>query len=264
NLLKLFCNIKSRIYKRKSDAEIIEGKYEVCFPSYAMISSETGISDNNIKRYLDILVGLDLIRYKKSGTIVNKENGKAKDGANTYALFNENSEEEIKSSINLYKSKERAKGNVFKNSKISNNVKKLGGKKGAIKKKINSGKATIEDHKELEEIERKLAELRKPKEDKKIKEVKVVEEVNVFDILMEEDLKSFNNEMQDIVDKRLQMNLDIANSLEQAVKVSAKIAMDKCIKNDFDLDEVLNDDSDNEIDNDFLLGLISNDDELEV
>ncbi|MGL4874030.1 MAG: hypothetical protein ACRC30_05195, partial [Clostridium sp.] len=119
-------------------------------------------------------------------------------------------------------------------------------------------------HKELEEIERKLAELRKPKEDKKIKEVKVVEEVNVFDILMEEDLKSFNNEMQDIVDKRLQMNLDIANSLEQAVKVSAKIAMDKCIKNDFDLDEVLNDDSDNEIDNDFLLGLISNDDELEV
>lgn len=111
NLLKIFCLIKSKIYTRKKGESIHDGLYEVAFPSYLEIKNMTGISESNIKKYLDELVDLKLIQYSNSGNM--KKNKAIKESRNTYVIYKPGWEEELNGSIRLYKEKKKKEGWSF-------------------------------------------------------------------------------------------------------------------------------------------------------
>lgn len=114
NLLKLFCVLKARMYRRSATEDINDGLYETCFPSYKKLSEDTKISESTIKKYLDTLVNLNLIRYDNLGTIYNPITGETKECSNTYAIYKQGWEEEINGSIRLYKKKLKEQGLIIK------------------------------------------------------------------------------------------------------------------------------------------------------
>ncbi|HII4500013.1 TPA: helix-turn-helix domain-containing protein [Clostridium perfringens] len=114
NLLKLFCVLKARMYRRSSTESINDGYYETCFPSYRKLSEDTKISESTIKTYLDILVDLNLIRYDNLGTIINPITGETKECNNTYAIYKSGWEDELEGSMRLYKQKLKEQGLIIK------------------------------------------------------------------------------------------------------------------------------------------------------
>lgn len=159
NLLKVFCDIKTRMYKK---GFLMDKKYEVSFPSYIKICKETGITAyKSIHTYIKILVKLNLIRYKNLGSRVNTETGEIRFDNNTYTIYKEGWEDEIDGAIKLYKSKNEELGWKYKNIKDNRS---LAGKKTQILKKINSNTAIEEDYMQLDYINQKL----KNKEDELI------------------------------------------------------------------------------------------------
>lgn len=78
------------MYVRNKNKSICSGIYEVAFPSYKDIQYYTKISESNIKKYLDILVDLNLIKYDNAGW-----------------------EEELSGSIRLFKEKAKEKGLII-------------------------------------------------------------------------------------------------------------------------------------------------------
>lgn len=162
NLLKVFCEIKARMYQRNFNESIMDGKYEVSFPSYKKICRETGITAyKSIHTYIKILVKLNLIRYKNLGSRINTETGEIKFDNNTYAIYKKGWEDEIDGAIKLYKSKNKELGWKYKNIKDN---RALAGKKTQILKKINNNTAIEEDYIQLDYINQKL----KNKEDELI------------------------------------------------------------------------------------------------
>ncbi|MDC4245547.1 hypothetical protein [Clostridium perfringens] len=110
NLLKLFCLIKARIYKRQKDEDINDGLYETCFPSYKDIKDNCLISESSIKSCIDNLVNLKLIKYDNLGQIYNPRTGETKKCNNTYAIYKKGWEEELNGSMRLYKQKLKEQG----------------------------------------------------------------------------------------------------------------------------------------------------------
>lgn len=110
NLLKLFCVIKSKIATRHKDEDIYDGVYEVAFPSYKNINQLSGISESNIKKYINELVDLKLIKYDNLGQIYNTFTGETKKCNNTYAIYKSGWEEELEGSMRLYKQKLKEQG----------------------------------------------------------------------------------------------------------------------------------------------------------
>lgn len=117
NLLKLFCVLKARIYKRQKDEDINDGLYEVGFPSYKDIKNNCLISESNIKKYIDILVNLNLIRYRNAGLMHNLSTGEVKECNNTYAIYKSGWEDELEGSIRLFKQKKKEEGWIITKKK---------------------------------------------------------------------------------------------------------------------------------------------------
>ncbi|PWX44851.1 hypothetical protein CYK72_15920 [Clostridium perfringens] len=167
NLLKLFCAIKSRISTRYKDEGIQDGYYEVSFPSYKKLVEDTGISESNIKRYLDILVNLNLIRYANAGTLYNPTTGEIKECNNTYAIYKSGWEDELEGSIRLFKQKKKEEGWIFTKKKQDKNTNSLRGKKGSLTKKINNKTVTEEEIEEYNQIKIELEKRRQNKSKQK-------------------------------------------------------------------------------------------------
>ena len=151
NLLKVYCLIKARIYRRqKGESFTSYGKAEVCFVSYEDITLNTGVA--NAKEYIDKLVKLDLIRYKNAGIKIDKITGTKQYSRNTYALYKEDWENEIDLSIKIYKNANKERYNFIK---VDNKFdkRKIGGEKGYLLRKIKEGKASKKDKARLEYIE---------------------------------------------------------------------------------------------------------------
>ncbi|EOU2017376.1 hypothetical protein C5S21_07945 [Clostridium perfringens] len=138
NLLKLFCAIKSRISTRHRDENINDGLYEVAFPSYRKLVEDTGIGEGNIKRYIDELVNLNLIRYANAGTLYNPTTGEIKECNNTYAIYKKGWEYELEGSIRLLKQKKKEEGWIFTKKKQDKNTTRE--KKKRIIQKTKSSK----------------------------------------------------------------------------------------------------------------------------
>ncbi|XZN14405.1 hypothetical protein ACSW9O_16210 (plasmid) [Clostridium perfringens] len=155
NLLKLFCAIKVRMQTRHKSENIYDGLYEVAFPSYMRIKMDTGISESNIKKYIDELVELNLIRYDNAGRMINSITGEEKECNNTYTIYKEGWEDEIQGSIRLFKKKKKEEGWIFI-KKENNNKKSIGGRIGYLKKCINNGTASEEMIDEYNKVKNKL------------------------------------------------------------------------------------------------------------
>lgn len=61
-LLLFYCYLLSRLYKRR---DITDTKNQECHPSYEIISKDIGLSEGVIKKYIDVLVELNLIRFTR-------------------------------------------------------------------------------------------------------------------------------------------------------------------------------------------------------
>jgi len=137
NLLNLFCNIKSRIKKNSNDTFISEKMPEVSYPSYKLIMEDIFIeSEKTLRKYIDELVSLNLIRFDYAGDMIMKnDNGKPiRRKANfTYILFKVGWEEELKHAIILFKNQKRAMGWSF----LSKDKEVLADEKRSITQKIN-------------------------------------------------------------------------------------------------------------------------------
>jgi predicted AAA+ superfamily ATPase len=146
------------MYRRKDDKniQVTGGNATVCYPSYAKIEEDINISQATIKKYIDILVDINLIRYDNAGIYYPKGNSKHKrESANTYCLYDEydNWKIEIKESIKFYKSQKEKKGFIFcKDNTYKNNNRKLNGELGALIKLKNKGTATSKQLKRIDEI----------------------------------------------------------------------------------------------------------------
>lgn len=137
NLLNLFCNIKSRIKRNPDNISPAERELEVAYPSYDTIMKDIFIeSDKTLKKYIDTLVDLDLIRYDCAGDMIFKiaDSQPIRRKSNfTYTLFLPQWEIELESAISLFKSRKKKSGWDFltKDKEISANEKR------SITQKIN-------------------------------------------------------------------------------------------------------------------------------
>lgn len=125
-LLILYSYLLSRIYKRpdnERDIRVHGGKAQSCYPSYQQIHKDTGVAKSVIKKYIDILVELDLIRYGKPRPYyyVSKSKNEIYESNNNYVLYDEEGywEDELKESIKAYE--ELSTDKVFVDNYENNN-----------------------------------------------------------------------------------------------------------------------------------------------
>lgn len=159
-LLKLFCYLKTRIWKREGDKEFYYcgGKAQVCYPSYELIYNDIGISEAVTNKYINKLKELKLIVFDNAGVYFHPSNKELKkESANTYALYkdDESHKVELKEAIKLFRLQKEKDGYIFikKDKKqYKNNDRKLNGELGALTKLKNKGTATEKQLKRIEEI----------------------------------------------------------------------------------------------------------------
>jgi len=151
-LLMYYCYLKCRMYKRpKNDQLVVSGgKAEVAYPTFKLINEDLGITDDTIDKYNNILVDLDMIRYKSAGTWYYKTdpNKIVRESVNFYTLFTdeETAQHNLNEGIKFYKKMERNSNKVFTGNKnYKNNNKILNGELGSIIKKELHGNATEKD-----------------------------------------------------------------------------------------------------------------------
>lgn len=159
-LLKLYCYLKTRIYKRAGDKPISAtgGKAEVGYPSYELIYNEIGISESITSKYIEKLKDLKLIVYNNAGVYYhpsNKEN--KKESANTYALYKKDGshKDELKEGVKFFKITKEQEGFIFipkDKEPYKYNNRKLNGELGALTKLKNKGTANEEQLKRIIEI----------------------------------------------------------------------------------------------------------------
>jgi len=117
NLLNLYCNLKSRIRKNSENTPFSERELEICYPSYETIKSDIFIeSDKTLKQYIDALVTMNLIRFGCAGDMIYSIKGSQpiRRKANfIYVLYHPHWEEDLKSSVSLFKSKQISLGWKF-------------------------------------------------------------------------------------------------------------------------------------------------------
>lgn len=137
NLLNLFCNIKSRIKKNNESVSFNERELEICFPSYETIMDDIFVeSHKTLKKYIDALVELNLIRFGYSGDMIfyPENSPPIRRKANfIYVLVRPQWEEDLNDSISLYKSRKMTLGWKF----LTEEKEILSNEKRSITQKIN-------------------------------------------------------------------------------------------------------------------------------
>lgn len=151
NILKVFADIESRRHKNADNDDVeLSSWYEVAFPSYKQLCLDTLISsEDSIKKYINILVKLEIIIVGNNGDRVNKITGEVKRDNNTYALADDRGESSLKGALRLFKQKNENEGWEYKKFKDNRS---LGGEKSKIIQAINNGIATEKQLERLEEI----------------------------------------------------------------------------------------------------------------
>ena len=205
NLLKVYMLLKKCCYKRSlSDYDIVVtgGRSETTFLSYKFIAINTNIDKKYIKKYIDQLQELNLIRYANLGTKykIDSKTQKIEECNNIYALTyisgvlsdaKKNDEQlryTLKEGLKQQKNDLEEQGYKIVNSKKQVTSKgniitkqQKGGIVSSINKKINNMTATTDDIEKLEEVTgeeiendiknklKKLEEQRKQQENEKFK-----------------------------------------------------------------------------------------------
>ncbi|MBI5996807.1 hypothetical protein [Clostridium perfringens] len=151
NILKVFADIESRRHKNADNVNPeTYSEYEVAFPSYKQMCLDTLISsEDSIKKYIEILVKLNIIIVGNNGDRVNIITGEVKRDNNTYALANDRGESSLRGALRLFKQKNEEDG--WKYTKFKDN-RSLGGEKSKIVQSINNKTVTVEQLKRLKEI----------------------------------------------------------------------------------------------------------------
>jgi len=131
NLLNLFCNIKSRINNNDSI------DYEIAYPSYKVIMNDIFIdSAKTLKKYINTLVSLDLIRFDYAGDmimVIDDDKPIRKKSNFIYVLFKPYWKKELKEAVNMFKKQQKLMGWKF----ISKEKEDLADEKRSVTQKIN-------------------------------------------------------------------------------------------------------------------------------
>lgn len=173
NLLKVYLLLKKAVHKRnKEKAQDVNVKHggeiaETTYLSHDYISLKCNINKRNIKKYIDRLQDLKLIKYANLGTKykANSKNKLISECTNLYALTYISSENGIDTELEYGLSLQKAQLEDAGYTIVQNNKKKKndngnkltkqqkGGKISAIKRKIKNGTATDRDLEELKELQ---------------------------------------------------------------------------------------------------------------
>jgi hypothetical protein len=171
NLLKIYLYIKARAYKRNNDSyglDIEGGRTQTTYCSYDNISLHTNIGQGQIKKYIDKLQDIKLIKYANLGMKSIEVNGKViiDECINIYAivnLCNNSVDAELKEGLKQQEYTYKEKGykiiKVKTNNKNDNKV--INGRKGYLIKKQNNNTITNKEIKELELINTDIEKYKK-------------------------------------------------------------------------------------------------------
>ena len=153
-LFTYYCYINARIHRRGVGDSKISGEYEYTYFGFESVYNYLKITDKALVKYNDILVELDLIRYKNFGATYHKD-AKYKTTRlvpNFYTLF-EGCEERAKRNLNegfkLYKYKDENDGKKYTDKPLESDNRVIGGKKGSLVKKEMNGTITDDEMAEL-------------------------------------------------------------------------------------------------------------------
>lgn len=144
-MLIYYCYLKSRMYRRSkksSDRVVTGGRNEVAYPSYSNTKDDIGIAENSITKYNKVLSDLNMIRYDNAGLYKKKGDDSPTESRNTYILYQDGWEDDLKDSIKFYKSTMESEGYTFINSNNKAENKKISGYIGRINYLEKIGKAT--------------------------------------------------------------------------------------------------------------------------
>jgi len=157
-MLVYYCYIKSRIYKRSkasSSRTVSGGRNETCHPPLSRICDEINITKGAVLKYNQILTELNMIRYDTAGLWHWKDSDCVLESNNTYTLYCDGCEDELKDAIAFYKSKAEYDGKVFIGNSINKEeMKKMNGYIGRVNYLEKMGKASEEKIKQRDEYER--------------------------------------------------------------------------------------------------------------
>lgn len=157
NLLKVYYYLKARIHKSKKDS-VVDAKSQSTFNPYGDIANRTMISEMNIKKYIDKLQDIGLIKYANSGYKYRADNINLKtECANVYVLAKISKDEEtlkhdLKEGLKLQELYYEDKGYIITKKGYKNNDKKINGKYGSLIKKEKNNTLTEQEEKELNKI----------------------------------------------------------------------------------------------------------------
>lgn len=229
NLLKVYTLLKICCYKRaesEMDMEVVGGRAETTYLSHKFISTHTNIDKKYIKKYIDQLQELNLIRYANLGTKykIDSKTQKIEECNNIYALTfisgvlsdAKKNDEQLKyvlkeglkqqrgdlesQGYKIVKSKKQVtnKGNIITKQQ-------KGGIVSSINRKIDNMTATTDDIEKLEEvtgqeiekdIKNKLKKLQEEREQQENEEFKNdTKDFDLDDFI--EDIMSEDDDVQD-------------------------------------------------------------------
>lgn len=164
NLLNLFCNLKSRMWRNSNDISPAKRRPEVAYPSYETIKDDIFIeSDKTLKQYIEVLVELDLIRYDSAGERVFVREGDSlivRKSNFTYTLFHSQWETDLSESISAYKKKKESEGWAFRTAIqeiSSDNKRSITQKIHMLEKKATENTLTQAERKDLGKLKRQQA-----------------------------------------------------------------------------------------------------------
>lgn len=155
NLVKIYYYLKARINKGNNIA-IEGGKSQTTFNTYEDISKYTLISEANIKKYIDKLQELKLIKYTNLGYKYKADNIKLKtECANIYALTNISKEIvdiDLKEGLKQQQYYYEKEGYLITEKGYKANNRQLAGEYGSLIRKEKENKITDIEKERLNEI----------------------------------------------------------------------------------------------------------------
>ena len=152
NTLNTYCYIIARMCRRSLDDDINRdgGSAESFYDKEENICKQLDISKSTLDELIQELKNRKLIYVGNIGLVAG--NGKVKYANNVYTLDEHNLREALKFSKKWYMDNNYS----IKNKSIENNIHKLNGLKGQLKKQKNQGKDTTDINNKIHDIENKL------------------------------------------------------------------------------------------------------------
>lgn len=157
NIIKVYFYLKARIHKG-NDVRANGGKSQTTFNTYLDIANTTLISERNIKKYIDKLQDINLIRYENLGYKYKADNINFKtECANLYALTKISTDDDwikadLKEGLKQQEHYYEENGYVVTKKGYKNNDKKLNGRYGSLIKKEKNNILTDTEKEELSKI----------------------------------------------------------------------------------------------------------------